>query len=125
MTGSTMKKRENITQIINQILEQATRTRQGFTPDVLRQFEDEAQRAREERQRNQVREATPVRQERREERREAAVIPLRTISPEMRQRGIENAVDLGERIEMASAEASDAAALRKLNFRRDWGREAA
>ncbi|MFN7991746.1 MAG: hypothetical protein U0R44_06345 [Candidatus Micrarchaeia archaeon] len=108
-----MRKKEDIAEMINQILEQATKTRGGFTPEVVNQFYDEGQRARDERQRQQVREATPVRQpaqvvaRRREESERRS-----EISPQMRRQGIEAAVDLGERLELAAAG-------RKLNLR-DW-----
>jgi hypothetical protein len=95
-----MKRKEEITDILNRILEQATRTREGFTPQVVERFYDEGARNREERLRQQMREATPVRQSavtRRSEEQRAE------ISPHMRQRGIEAAVDLGERLELAAS----------------------
>jgi len=114
MAGSQgMKKKEDIASIINSILDEATRTRKGFTPEVVREFETEGRRAsqnREERRAEQprardehVREMTPSRQL-------GAVVAHRaedterktSISPVMTQRAIESAVDLGERLELAS-----------------------
>ncbi len=102
-TQTGMKRKEDITELINAILEQAVRTRGGFTPDVLREFEREGSQAREERQRQQMREATPVKQlgpvvARRNEERSRT-----ELSPEMKRQAIEAAVDLGERLELAAA----------------------
>jgi rRNA maturation endonuclease Nob1 len=107
-----MKKKENLAQVINSILDEAARTRRGFTPEVVREFEDEGRRAsirREERhaepqpREEHVREMTPSRQlgsmvARRAEDTERKA----SISPVMTQRAIECAVDLGERLELAS-----------------------
>jgi hypothetical protein len=102
VTQQGMKRKEDITELINAILEQAVRTRQGFTPEVLHQFEREGSHAREERQRQQMRDATPVKQlgpvvaRRREDVRA-------DLSPDMKRQAIEAAVDLGERLELAAA----------------------
>ncbi|MFH0885209.1 MAG: hypothetical protein V1861_05870 [Candidatus Micrarchaeota archaeon] len=118
-----MKKKEDIASIINSILDEASRTRRGFTPEVVREFEDEGRRASQSREgrrveqprarEESVREMTPSRQlgtvvaHRAEDRERKA-----SISPVMTQRAIESAVDLGERLELASAG-------RRLNLR-DW-----
>ena len=100
-TQTGMKRKEDIAELINAILEQAVRTRGGFTPDVVREFEREGSQAREERQRQQMREATPVKQL-------GPVVARRNVSrtelsPEMKRQAIEAAVDLGERLELAVA----------------------
>jgi hypothetical protein len=123
MAGSQgMKKKEDIASIINSILDEASRTRKGFTPEVVREFESEGRRAsqvREERRaeprarEEHVREMTPSRQL-------GAVVAHRaedterkaSLNPVMTQRAIESAVDLGERLELASQG-------RRLNLR-DW-----
>lgn len=125
MAGSQgMKKKEDITSIINTILDEASRTRKGFTPEVVREFESEGRRASEARQERRaepqvrpreehVREMTPSRQlgsvvaHRAEDTERKA-----SISPIMTQRAIESAVDLGERLELASQG-------RRLNLR-EW-----
>jgi rRNA maturation endonuclease Nob1 len=114
MAGSQgMKKKEDIASIINSILDEATRTRKGFTPEVVREFESEGRRAsqgREERRaeprarEEHVREMTPSRQlgsvvaHRAEDTERKA-----SISPVMTQRAIECSVDLGERLELAAS----------------------
>ncbi len=103
-----MKKKEDIASIINSILDQAAKTRRGFTPDVVQEFYDEGRRAREQRPAEQrreelIRESTPSRQlgnivaRRREETEQRTLL-----SPHMSQRAVEAAVDLGERIELAA-----------------------
>jgi hypothetical protein len=125
MAGSQgMKKKEDITQLISHILDEAARSRKGFTPEVVSEFYEEGRRAatqrREDRQQapprqreENMREVTPSRQlnmvVRRAEETEAQ---RAAISPVMTQRAIESAVDLGERLELASAG-------RRMNFR-DW-----
>lgn len=113
MVGQASKRRDEIKDILeslNRALEQAVRTRSGFTPEVMRSFEDEGRRSREERTRAQMIDSTPVRRpepamERRapEERREAPVSRRIEISPDMKRQGIEAAVDLGERLELRAA----------------------
>ncbi len=113
MAGSQgMRKKENLAQIINSILDEAARTRRGFTPDVVREFEDAGrqasarrveQRAEARPREEHVREITPSRQlgsmvARKAEDAERKAL----ISPVMTQRAIECAVDLGERLELAS-----------------------
>jgi hypothetical protein len=101
-----MKKKDEIAEMLNKILEQATRTREGFTPEVVQSFEQEGRRMK------QMREATPSKQlggvvaSKREESRK------NEISPHMKQKGIEAAVDLGERLELAASG-------RKLSMK-DW-----
>jgi hypothetical protein len=108
MAGTTLKKKENITDILRNILEQATRTRRGFTPEVVGEFYEEglrAQQRREQGRRAELREATPSRQLGNmvaTRRSEEAERQRAQISPHMRQRGIEEAVDLGERLELAA-----------------------
>ena len=96
MVAPQARKKEDITEILNRILDQAVRTRQGFTPDVIAQFEQEGSRNREERARQQVREATPVR--RPEPARREEQVPVR---PEVRKEAIEEAVRVGEMMELA------------------------
>jgi predicted dithiol-disulfide oxidoreductase (DUF899 family) len=97
-----MKKKDEIAQIISSILDQAARTRKGFTPDVVNEFFDEGMRSAQRREEVRRTEAeVPHRQlgamvaSRRDEGRAM-------ISPVMTQRAIESAVDLGERLELAS-----------------------
>lgn len=109
-----MRRKEDIASIINSILDQASRTRKGFTPDVVREFEVEGRRAAEARtetarqapprQREEaMREVTPSRQLNIVVRRAEETEQQRAaISPVMTQRAIESAVDLGERLELAS-----------------------
>lgn len=108
-----MRKKDEISQIISHILDQAARTRRGFTPEVVNEFFDEGMRAtlRREEQAERQRQEIPHRQlgsmvaSRRDEQRAM-------ISPVMTQRAIESAVDLGERLELASSG-------RRLSLR-DW-----
>ncbi len=103
-TGQGMKRKEDITELINAILDQALRTRQGFTPDVVREFEREGNQNRQERARQQVRESTPVRQLGPVVARRSEETRSRTdISPDMKRRGIEEGVRLGEMMELAVA----------------------
>jgi|WetSurMetagenome_2_1015567.scaffolds.fasta_scaffold403367_3 hypothetical protein len=125
MAGSQgMKKKEDITQLISHILDEAARSRKGFTPEVVSEFYDEGRRAatqrREERQQaaprqreENMREVTPSRQLNIVVRRAEETEQQRAaISPVMTQRAIESAVDLGERLELAGQG-------RRMSFR-DW-----
>ncbi len=114
MSGQTsgMKRREDLSEMINKMLDQATKTRGGFTPQVVNQFYDEGMRSREERQRQQMREATPVRALPVVARRSEENERRSEISPEMKRHGIEAAVSLGERLELAASG-------RRLNLR-EW-----
>ncbi len=102
MSSTSMKRQEDIKDLINAILDQALRTRQGFTPEVVREFEREGAENREARARQQVRESTPVRQlgpvvaRRNDEARSRT-----DISPEMKRRGIEESVRMAEMMELA------------------------
>jgi hypothetical protein len=114
MSGTTasMKKKEDIAGLISNILEQAARTRKGFTPDVVDEFYEEGLRASQRREEpvarrpdedRAMREVTPSRQlgnivafRRREE------AQSRTeLSPEMKRQAIEESVRLGEMMELA------------------------
>jgi len=125
MAGSQgMKKKEDIASIINSILDEASRSRKGFTPEAVREFEVEGRRAADQRREPRVqpaprqhdetmREVTPSRQLNMVVRRAEETEQQRAaISPVMTQRAIESAVDLGERLELASEG-------RRLNLR-DW-----
>ncbi|MCI0503916.1 hypothetical protein L0Y65_04355 [Candidatus Micrarchaeota archaeon] len=126
MAGSQgMRKKEDITTIINSILEEASRSRKGFTPEVVREFEAEGRKAAEARagggrqaapQRRDVQqqaaprqreesmhEVTPSRQLNIVVRRAEETEQQRaSLSPVMTQRAIESAVGLGERLELAA-----------------------
>ena len=99
---SGMNRKEDITELINAILELAVRTRGGFTPDVLREFEREGSHAREERQRQQMREATPVKQLGPVVARRSETVNRREMSPDMTREAISASVDLAERLELLS-----------------------
>lgn len=108
MTSSQgMRKKEDLAAVISSLLDQAARTRRGFTPEVLQEFYDEGLRAQQreqpERRGERIREATPSRQLGRVVARRTEEPEQRTsISPHMTQRAIESAVDLGERLELAA-----------------------
>lgn len=119
-----MKRKEDVIQLINRILEEADKSRRGFTPEVIDEFYREGLSANQKRleaqtwtgaQRREqpISEVTPRRPldnlvfSRREEMEQRAML-----SPHMTQRAIVAAVDLGERLELAAQG-------RKLNLR-DW-----
>lgn len=84
---------------LNVALDQVLTTRGGFTPETMRQFEREGMRREQERAREQMR-ATPVRREEPELARGEERAPLR---PEARKEAIEQAVRMGEMMELAVA----------------------
>jgi hypothetical protein len=114
MAGTTTRTRkEEITQLLNNILDLAARTRQGFTPEVVTSFYEEGLRASEHRaeQAGARRYDDRSRPEpsrlqlsdvvvRRSEDRTA----VRSISPLITRRAVEAAISLGEQIELAAVE---------------------
>ncbi len=123
-----MRRKEDIVQMINRLLDEADKSRRGFTPDVVNEFFREGMAANQRRgqqaagaqaqatqqqRREQISEMTPRRPldnmvvSRREEMEQRVLI-----SPHMTQRAIVAAVNLGERIELAAQG-------RRLNLR-DW-----
>jgi len=104
-----MKRKEDLASIITNILDEATRTRRGFTPQVVAEFYDEgmrASRAREaspQQREERMRDVTPSRQLGNIVARRAEEAEQRAqLNPVMTQRAIESAVDLGERLELAA-----------------------
>jgi len=126
MTGTQgMKKKEDITSIINRVFDEAMKTRAGFTPENVREFEATGMRAAEARrdvqrqapprQREEgMREVTPSRQLNIVVRRAEETTKQReAISPVMTRRAIESAVRIGEMLEIAAVAPEGKLNLRK------------
>ncbi len=109
-----MRRKEDFASLITGILDEAARTRRGFTPQVVAEFYDEGMRAsqarasrqeeRPQQREERLREATPSRQLGNIVARRAEEAEQRAqINPVMTKRAIESAVDLGERLELAAS----------------------
>jgi hypothetical protein len=106
-TQGMKKKKENLASVITAILEEATMTRKGFTPEVVSQFYEAGSKARESRRQEMpheesMREVRPSRQMGKIVARKADAERRAMANPMMTERAIESAVDLGERFELAS-----------------------
>jgi hypothetical protein len=107
--------KEGLATLINRWFDEATKTRQGFTPEVVREFEAAGARAamsrgvsrREAPQRQHeegMREVTPSRQLNVVVRRAGEEKERESLSPVMTKRAIESAVRFGEILELASGD---------------------
>lgn len=93
-----MKKKkgaEEIADIINSILEQASKSRRGFTPETMAEFYKEGQAAREEKLTVKPSRQLNVVVSKKEEKPQVTV--------KVGQKAIEASIDLAERLELAAA----------------------
>jgi hypothetical protein len=104
-----MKKKtsfDQVTQIINRILDEAAKSREGFTPEVINQFYKEGQAARQnDEQKTKIARATPTKQigtivARKSEPKED--VRKADITIKVGEKAIDASVDLAERLELAT-----------------------
>ena len=106
-----MKKKtsfDQVTQIINRILDEAAKSREGFTPEVINQFYKEGQAARQnDEQKTKIARATPTKQigtivARKSEPKDNEPKLKTDITIKVGEKAIDASVDLAERLELAT-----------------------